>query len=63
MSSEKSAEVRRRDLPRSTNLKELAQETFDEIIDNYNQTPRKCLNWFTPLEAFMQEYSCVALQT
>ena len=53
----------RRDLPRSTDLKGLTQESFDEIIDNYNQTPRKCLNWLTPLEAFMREYSCVALQT
>ena len=53
----------RRDLPRSTNLKELSEDTFDEIIDNYNNTPRKCLGWLTPFEAFMRECDSVALQT
>jgi IS30 family transposase len=31
----------RRALARSTNLKELSEDIFDEIIDNYNHTPRK----------------------
>lgn len=53
----------RRDLPRSTNIKEMNQEDFDENIDNYNSTPRKSLNWLTPLEEFNRNLYRVALQT
>jgi transposase, IS30 family len=53
----------RRDLPRNTNIQALSQEEFDEIIDNYNTTPRKCLAWLTPLEAFSKNLNPVALQT
>ena len=42
----------RRDLPRKTRLNMLPKEDFDETIENYNMTPRKCLGWLTPLEAF-----------
>lgn len=53
----------RRDLPRSTNIKDMHQEDFDETIDNYNSTPRKSLKWFTPLEVFNKNLIRVALQT
>ena len=53
----------RRDLPRKTDVKNMKQEDFDEIIDNYNTTPRKSLGWITPLEAFNKNLSRVALQT
>ena len=53
----------RRDLPRSTNIKDMNQEDFDETIDNYNSTPRKSLKWLTPLEAFSKNLNRVALQT
>jgi IS30 family transposase len=53
----------RRDLPRNTNLKEMKKEEFDEIIENYNNTPRKRLKWLTPLQAFQQNLKNVALQT
>lgn len=53
----------RRDLPRKTNIHNMNQEDFDEIIDNYNNTPRKSLNWLTPLEAFINNLNRVALQT
>ncbi len=51
----------RRDFPRSTDLKSMKREEFDEAIENYNNTPRKNLDWFTPYEVFSQK-SCVALQ-
>lgn len=53
----------RRDLPRNTNIQALSQDDFDENIHNYNTTPRKCLNWLTPLEAFTKNLNHVALQT
>ena len=53
----------RRDLPRSTNIKDMNLEDFDENIVNYNSTPRKSLNWFTPFEEFNRNLNRVALQT
>lgn len=53
----------RRDLPRKTNILHMQQENFYETIDNYNQTPRKSLNWLTPLEAFNYQLQRVALHT
>jgi len=53
----------RRDLPRSTNLKAMAQEDFDETILNYNETPRKKLQWQTPLQVFTEKIHRVALRT
>jgi len=53
----------RRDLPRNTNIHAMSQENFDETIDNYNNTPRKSLNWLTPLEAFLENLNRVALHT
>ena len=52
----------RRDLPRSTDIKSMSQEDFNEVIDNYNNTPRKLLGWKTPYEAFLQNLHSVALQ-
>ena len=51
----------RRDLPRNTNIHTLSKEDFYETIDNYNSTPRKSLNWLTPLEAFNKNLRPVAL--
>jgi transposase, IS30 family len=53
----------RRDLPRKTNIKTMTLEDFNEIIDNYNNTPRKKLGWLTPQEAFNINLKRVALQT
>ena len=53
----------RRDLPRKTDVKKMKQEDFDEVIENYNTTPRKSLGWLTPLQAFNQNLRRVALQT
>lgn len=53
----------RRDLPRKTILKKLTKDDFDETIENYNTTPRKCLGWLTPLEAFNKSLKGVSLHT
>ena len=53
----------RRELPRKTDIKKISKEDYQEIILNQNLTPRKNLNWLTPLEAFTQNIHRVALQT
>jgi IS30 family transposase len=53
----------RRDLPRKTDIKNMSKEEFDEVILNYNMTPRKSLGWLTPLEAFNKNLHRVALHT
>jgi IS30 family transposase len=45
----------RRWLPRSTDLDALTDTDIQEIAMTLNTTPRKCLGFRTPLEAFMQE--------
>jgi IS30 family transposase len=41
----------------------MSKEEFDEVIFNYNTTPRKSLGWLTPLEVFNKNLLSVALQT
>jgi IS30 family transposase len=53
----------RRRLPRKTNLANLSRRQITRIIQAYNDTPRKCLDFKTPAEAFSQLKSTVALQT
>lgn len=42
----------RRDLPRKTSLAEYTDADIDDVIWNLNATPRKCLGYRTPIEAF-----------
>jgi IS30 family transposase len=42
----------RRDLPRKTSLDGYTPADIDDVIWNLNSTPRKCLNYQTPIEAF-----------
>jgi IS30 family transposase len=42
----------RRGLPRKTDLATLGDDRFLSLIALYNATPRKCLDWKTPAEAF-----------
>lgn len=42
----------RRFLPRKTDLATLDDTRFLALIAAYNATPRKCLDWMTPAEAF-----------
>jgi len=53
----------RRDLPRKTDIQAMDRKEFDETVENYNTTPRKKLNWFTPFEMFNKNLHSVALQT
>ena len=42
----------RRGLPRKTDLATLGDDRLFSLIALYNATPRKCLDWMTPAEAF-----------
>jgi IS30 family transposase len=42
----------RRYLPRKTDLAKLPESRFIELIQAYNNTPRKCLDYQTPAEVF-----------
>jgi IS30 family transposase len=42
----------RRDLPRKTSLEGYTDADIDDVIWNLNATPRKCLSYRTPIEAF-----------
>lgn len=53
----------RRRLPRKTNLADLTARQLASIVRAYNDTPRKCLDFKTPAEAFSLLKSTVALQT
>lgn len=45
----------RRDLPRKIPLEHYAAEDLDDALWLYNTTPRKCLGYRTPLEAFSEK--------
>ena len=45
----------RRFLPRKTDLVSLDDHRFAQLIAAYNTTPRKCLDWRTPAEAFSKQ--------
>lgn len=42
----------RRVLPRKTDLTTITRPELDQLLLAYNNTPRKCLDWLTPAEAF-----------
>ncbi len=44
----------RRSLPRSTDLDSLTRPNLDKLVARYNNTPRKCLGFQTPVEAFLK---------
>ncbi|RHW16239.1 IS30 family transposase, partial [Sphingomonas gilva] len=44
----------RRSLPRKTNLDTFSNNDIDKLVRRYNNTPRKCLGFQTPAEAFLQ---------
>lgn len=45
----------RRYLPRNTQLAAVTNRNMKAICDRLNSTPRKCLGWRTPTEAFREE--------
>ncbi len=44
----------RRDMPRKTDIKDYTEQDIDDITWNLNTTPRKCLGFRTPAEAFIE---------
>ena len=46
--------VLRRSLPRKTNINKFTDQDINDIMWTYNTTPRKCLGFYTPLEAFVK---------
>ena len=53
----------RRSLPRKTDLNSITPATLKRHVQRLNDTPRKCLDFKTPAEAFSKLKSIVALQT
>lgn len=53
----------RRYLPRKTNLDAIPHTQIIAAAHQYNHTPRKCLDFLTPAEAFSRFQSTVALQS
>jgi transposase, IS30 family len=55
----------RRHLPRHTDVKAMSHQAIAKLVKQHNQTPRKCLGYLTPNEAFDKQLkeSTVALQT
>ena len=45
----------RRGLPRKTDLAQVSQERFAQLVQAYNHTPRKCLGFQTPAEVFINQ--------
>jgi IS30 family transposase len=44
----------RRGLPRKTDLATLSETRFEQLVQLYNNTPRKCLDYRTPAEVFWE---------
>jgi IS30 family transposase len=53
----------RRSLPRKTDLNLVTAAALQRHVERLNDTPRKCLDFQTPAEAFFKLKSTVALQT
>jgi IS30 family transposase len=51
----------RRYLPKGTDFSKISQKELDEIVEEINNRPRKCLGFRTPKEVFMKELG-VAIQ-
>ncbi|MBL4747493.1 MAG: IS30 family transposase [Magnetovibrio sp.] len=53
--------VLRRSLPRKTNINHFTDQDINDTMWTDNTTPRKCLGFYTPLEAFVKSMG-VALE-
>lgn len=45
----------RRTIPRKTDLAKLSTKRFNQLINAYNNTPRKCLDYQTPAEVLLSQ--------
>ena len=48
----------RRDLPRKTDLSDYSDQDIHDIVWAINTTPRKCLGFLSPAEAFIHQLRC-----
>lgn len=53
----------RRPLPRKSDLAAITDRTLDDLVRRYNETPRKCLGFLSPIEVFNRIRNRVALET
>ena len=53
----------RRSLPRKADLAAIPQKNLNSLANTYNNTPRRCLGFLTPAEAFQRSLDHVALET
>lgn len=53
----------RRTLPRKSDLAAISRQELIRLVKQYNDTPRKCLNYRTPNEIYQASINRVALQT
>ena len=56
----------RRTLPRKTDLTAISDKRFRELIQAYNNTPRKCMDYQTPAELFWDQllhFKCESIST
>ena len=51
----------RRTLPRKSDLASVSQYHLDQLVAQYNNTPRKCLGYKTPAEVFEQKLNLLHL--
>lgn len=45
----------RRYFPKKTNFSDITPEEIEEVVEEINNRPRKCLGYFTPNEVFLRE--------
>jgi transposase, IS30 family len=45
----------RRSIPRKTDLAFLSDKSIADFVRDYNNTPRKCLDWHSPAELFLSQ--------
>jgi len=45
----------RRSIPRKTDLATMTTQRLSNLVADYNNTPRKCLDWHTPAELFLSQ--------
>ena len=50
--------ILRRDMPRKTDITNYTARDIDDITWAVNSTPRKCLGYKTPAEAFLENLRC-----
>ena len=52
----------RRELPRTTQLAALSRRALNRLLQRYNNTPRKCLDYQSPAELLREQLSCLTLE-